>query len=128
MESNNTLLHFADNLILELDRERTSIKVTTTSEYGKFKVVRGLWIADSVSDTKYIDMRDLKQLLVDSCINGYNIKQNLVFPQGLHGVAVELANERMKQEAISMTENGDKPPSIKKPEETIEEEVYEKNN
>jgi hypothetical protein len=128
MESNNTLLHFSDNLILELQRDRTSIKVTTTSEYEKFKVVRGLWIADSVIDTKYINMRDLKQLLVDSCINGYNIKQNLVFPQGLHGVAVELANERMKQEAISMTENDDKPPLIKKPEEIIEEEVYEKIN
>lgn len=127
MES-NTLLHFADNLILELQRDRMTIKVITTSENNKFKVIHGLWIRNSIEETRYTDMRGLKQLLVDSCINGYSIKQNLVFPQGLHGVALELANERIKQESITMTETDAKPPSIEKPTETIEEEVYEKIN
>lgn len=88
------ILDYPDNMILHLERNKRSYKVFTTDKRDHYKVINGLWTADSVIDTTYINERELKQLLVDSCINGYEIKTNLVFKQGLFGVAKELAKER----------------------------------
>ena len=90
-------LDFPDNLILHLERDRRSYKVFTTDKRGVFKVINGLWSGDSVIDTNYIGERQLKQLMVDNCINGYEIKSNLIFKQGLLGLAKELAKEREEQ-------------------------------
>lgn len=91
------ILDYPDNLVLHLERERRSYKVFTTDKRGVFKVINGLWQGDSVIDTSYIGERQLKQLFVDSCINGYELKCNLIFKQGLHGIAKELAKEREEQ-------------------------------
>lgn len=90
-------LDFPDNLVLQLERDRRSYKVFTTDKRGQFKVINGLWAGDGVIDTSYIGERQLKQLMVDSCINGYEIKTNLIFKQGLLGLAKELAKEREEQ-------------------------------
>lgn len=89
----NEILDYPDNLVLHLERDRRSYKAFTTDKRGVFKIINGLWIGDSVIDTKYINERELKQLLVDSCINGYQIRTNLAFKEGLFGLARELASE-----------------------------------
>ena len=94
----SNILEFADNLVLHLQRDRRSYKVITTGDANKFKVVNGLWEGDSVIDTKYLNMREVKQLFVDSCINGYDVKANIMFKEGLIGVARELAKEREEKE------------------------------
>ena len=114
----NQLLNFPDNLVLHLERDRRNIKVFTTEKRLHFKVLYGLWDADSVVDTTYIDLRQLKQLLVDSCINGFTIKSNMIFEKGLLGVAKELAKEREEQLKVLVTE-------ISK--EVVDEEVAEKH-
>lgn len=95
-------LDFADNLVLHLEREKRSLKIYTTEERGKFKIVNGLSVYDSVIDTKFINERELKQLFVDSCINQYELKQNMIFKKGLLGIAKELAIER--QEKLKLEE------------------------
>jgi hypothetical protein len=92
-------LDFPDNLILHLERDRRSYKCFTTDKREYFKVINGLYEKDSVIDTKFINIRELKQLLVDSVINGYTLKFNLIFKEGFHGVVNELAAERRKQMA-----------------------------
>lgn len=91
------ILDYPDNLVLHLERDKRSYKVFTTEKRGVFKVINGLWAGDGVIDTSYIGERYLKQLMVDSCINGYEIKSNLIFKQGLFGLAKELAKEREEQ-------------------------------
>jgi hypothetical protein len=88
---------FADNLILHMEREKRSLKFYTTEERDNFKIVNGLWNGDSVIDTKFCNLRELKQYLIDSVVNGYEIKLNMAFKQGLLGVAKELAAERVEQ-------------------------------
>jgi hypothetical protein len=88
------ILDFPDNLVLHLEREKRSLKIFTTDVRGKFKIINGLWTGDSVIDTKYCNERELKQLFIDNCCNGYEIKLNMIFKQGLFGVAKELAKER----------------------------------
>ncbi len=97
------VLDYPDNVVLHLERDRRSLKCFTTDEKNKFKVINGLYEMDSVIDTKYYTVRDLKQLLVDSIINGYVLKLNLIFKQGVHGVVKELAAEReeyLKQQEL----------------------------
>lgn len=93
----DNILNFPDNLILHLERDKRSYKVFTTDKLDHFKVINGLWQGDSVIDTSYVGLRYLKQLMVDSCINGYEVKTNLIFKQGLYGLAKELAKEREEQ-------------------------------
>lgn len=92
------ILNYPDNLILHLERDRRSYKVFTTDKTNTFKVINGLWSGDGVIDTSFINLRQLEQLLVDSCINGYEIKSNLIFREGLYGVAKRLAKEREREE------------------------------
>jgi hypothetical protein len=110
-------LDFPDNLVLHLEREKRSYKVFTTDKRGVFKVLNGLMAGDAIIDTSYINERYLKQLFVDSCINGYELKANLIFKKGLFGVAQELAKEREEQ----LKELKEQEP------EEISEEVCEKN-
>lgn len=91
------ILDYPDNLVLHLERDRRSYKCFTTDKRDYFKIINGLYSMDSVIDTKYCNLRELKQLLVDSVINGYVLKSNLVFKQGLNGVVKELAAERQEQ-------------------------------
>jgi hypothetical protein len=88
------ILDFPDNLILQLERDRRSYKCFTTDKRDYFKVINGLYEKDSVIDTSFVSKRDLKQLMVDSVINGYTLKLNLIFKEGFHGVVNELAAER----------------------------------
>ena len=90
------MLDYPDNVILHLERDRRSLKCFTTDEKNKFKVINGLYEKDSIIDTKYYTVRDLKQLLVDSLINGYVLKLNLIFKQGVYNVVKELAEERQE--------------------------------
>ena len=90
-------LDYPDNLILHLERDRRSYKCFTTDQKDKFKIINGLSEKDSVIDTKYYTLRELKQLMVDSVINGYTLKSNLIFKQGIHGIVNELAAERREQ-------------------------------
>lgn len=91
------ILDYPDNLVLHLERDKRSLKCFTTDNREKFKVINGLYEMDSVIDTKHYNVRELKQLMVDSVINGYTLKLNLVFKNGFHGVVKELAQERILQ-------------------------------
>ena len=101
------MLDYPDNLVLHLERERRSYKCFTTDVKDKFKILNGLCDMDNIVDTKYLNIRELKQLLVDSVINGYTLKTNLIFKKGFHGIVNELAEERMKKlaEQESLTSN-----------------------
>ena len=88
-----SILEYPDNLVLHLERDRRSYKIFTTDRKGLYKSINGLWSGDSVIDTKFIDEREVKQLLVDSAINGYEIKLNLIFKEGLHNLAKALSKE-----------------------------------
>lgn len=90
-------LDYPDNLVLHLERDRRSYKCFTTDKKEQFKIISGLSEMDSIIDTKLYTLRELKQLLVDSVINGYTLKSNLIFKQGFHGVVNELAAERREQ-------------------------------
>jgi hypothetical protein len=92
-----SLLDFPDNLILHLERDLRSYKAFTTEERGKFKLLYGLDSKDSIIDTKFINERELKQVLVDASVNGYELKINLAFKKNLYGIAKELAAEREAQ-------------------------------
>jgi hypothetical protein len=122
-------LDYPDNLILHLEREKRSYKVFTTDKRGQFKIINGLWIGDSVIDTKHCNERELKQLFIDNCCNGYEIKTNIVFKQGLFGVAKELAKERedrlREAKAPSIENPDDENVKIIIHEETEEEKALE---
>jgi hypothetical protein len=111
-------LDFPDNLVLHLEREKRSYKVFTTDKRGVFKVLNGLMAGDAIIDTSYIGERYLKQLFVDSCINGYELKLNLIFKKGLFGVAQELAKEREEQLKLQEQQLEENPEE--KPEEVCE--------
>lgn len=87
------LLDFPDNLVLHLMRDTRSYKVFTTDEKDKFKVLYGLSDKDSIVDTKFYTLREVKQLFIDASVNEYNLMLNLLFKRGLLGVAKELAEE-----------------------------------
>lgn len=103
--ASNPLFEFPDNLIVVLERNRRTIKVTTTEDANRFKVVSELGDKDAVIDGRYITERELKQLIVDSCINGFEIRQNLAFKKSLYGLAKELAEER--EASLRTMEEGD---------------------
>ena len=87
-------LDYPDNLVICLGRGRRHIKCFTTDSRDKFKMIIGLSDMDGVIETKYINLRELKQLVIDSVINEFSLKENLIFRQGVHGLALELAKER----------------------------------
>lgn len=87
------ILEFPDNLVLYLERDSRSYKVFTTEQKGKFKVLYGLADKDSIIDSKMYSLREVKQLLIDASVNEYKLKLNLLFKNGLMGVAKELAEE-----------------------------------
>ena len=87
-------LDYPDNLVLHLERDKHSYKCYTTDDRNKFKIIKGLSIYDGVINRMFITERELKQLFIDESVNGYELKTNLVFKKGLHGIAKELAAER----------------------------------
>lgn len=87
------ILDFPDNMVLHLERDSRSYKVFTTEERNKFKVIYGLSDKDSIIETEYHNLREVKQILIDASVNGYSLKFNLLFKQGVMGVAKELAEE-----------------------------------
>jgi hypothetical protein len=87
------LLDFPDNMVLHLERDYRSYKVFTTEERSKFKVLYGMSDKDGIIDTKFNTLREVKQIFIDASVNGYELKFNLLFKQGLMGVAKELAAE-----------------------------------
>jgi hypothetical protein len=99
------ILNYPDNLVLHLARDKCSYKCFTTDRPDYFKIINGLSFNDAVIDTKYINERELKQLLVDSCVNGYELKLNLAFKKGLYGIACELAKEREEQMIKDMAQS-----------------------
>jgi len=103
--ASNPLFEFPDNPIVTLERNRRSIKVTTTGHPDVFDVVSGLGDDDGVIDRRRVSERELKQLIVDSCINGYEIRLNLAFKKSLYALAKELAEER--ETALRTHEEGD---------------------
>lgn len=103
--STNPLFEYPDNLIVVLQRHHRSIKVTTTGEPDRFKVVSGLDESDGIIDGCHITERELKQLVIDSCINGYELRLNQAFKKSLYALALELAEERKAQ--LRAREEGD---------------------
>lgn len=101
------IIEYADNLVLHLQRNKRSYKCFTTCDKDKFKVIYGLSDYDVINDTKYMNLNEIKQLFVDSCINDYNIVTNLIFKKGLYGVAKELSEEYKKTNNQNQDANQD---------------------
>ncbi len=87
------LLQFSDNLVLDLERDSRSYKVYTTEEMGKFRVLYGLADRDAIVITFFYNLKEVKQMFIDASVNDYKLKLNLLFKNGLMGVAKELAEE-----------------------------------
>jgi hypothetical protein len=108
---------YADNLILHLERDGMTCKVYTTEDPNVFKSMTGMSYMDGITNTDKLNLRELKQLFVDHSVNGYSLKLNLVFKEGLFGVAKELAaeyQERKKREAEKQeqTQSTDSPNAV----------------
>lgn len=101
-----SLLDFADNVVLHLQRGSRSIKVITTGEEDRFKVEQGLADGDSIVDTSYCTYKDARHVYINGMVNGYTQKLNLMFKKGLFGVAKELSNEYEARQKAKETDDG----------------------
>ena len=76
----------SDNIVLdfmELDEMKRRIKVLSTDEEDKFKVIRGLNAKNQIVDVTYMTTSELKQLWIDSVVNGYECVKNEIFMRGI---------------------------------------------
>lgn len=76
----------ADNVVLdfiETNDMRRRIKVISTEDENRFKVIRGLNARNQVIDTTYMNTSELKQLWIDSVVNGYECMKNEIFMRGI---------------------------------------------
>jgi hypothetical protein len=76
--SNNCVLEF-----IETNEMRRSIKVFSTEKDDVFKVVRGMNAKNQVVDTKMMGVEEIKQLWIDSVVNGYECVRNEIFMRGI---------------------------------------------
>lgn len=84
----------ADNLVLEFleqNEMRRRIKVISTDEEDKFKVIRGLSAKNQVFDVTYMTGTELKQLWIDSVVNGFECVKNEIFMRGIKDCLPETA-------------------------------------
>jgi hypothetical protein len=76
----------ADNTVLdfiEQNEMKRRIKVISTEDEDRFKVIRGLSAKNQVVDTTYMSGTELKQLWIDSVVNGYECVKNEIFMRGI---------------------------------------------
>lgn len=76
--SNNCVLEF-----IETSDLRRCIKVFSTELDDVFKVVRGMNAKNQIVDTKMMGITELKQLWIDSVVNGYECVRNEIFMRGI---------------------------------------------
>jgi hypothetical protein len=89
------ICNFADNIVLELalPNSRRRIKVITTGNPDEFKCERGVAGISVYEEKELLTLRAVKQLLVDSVVNGFVLETNKLFQKGFYGVCQELASE-----------------------------------
>lgn len=85
---------YPNNTVLLLQRDKNTVKVVTTEKPETLKMIRETTSIGLIIETKYITEKEAKHLFVDECINGYELRLNLLFKKGLYGIAKELAEER----------------------------------
>jgi len=77
----NIVLEFKENnFFLGLNR---TITVWATIHTDKFKVQRGITANNQLINTEIYDVAGIKQLWIDSVVNGYNCVKNEIFPRGI---------------------------------------------
>ena len=81
-------LEYADNIVLHFRHTEMKMdtKVWTTGDVNRFKVGRGTDAGNRMYDTTFINMYDLESMAIDHIINGYELKVNWVFKDGIDGV------------------------------------------
>jgi len=89
------ICNFADNVVLELalPNSRRRIKVITTGNPDEFKCERGVAGISVYEEKELLNLRAVKQLLVDAVVNGFVLETNKLFQKGFYGVCEELASE-----------------------------------
>jgi hypothetical protein len=76
----------ADNIVLdfmELNEMKRRIKVVSTEDEDRFKVIRGLSARNQIVDVSYMTGNELKQLWIDSVVNGFECVKNEIFMRGI---------------------------------------------
>lgn len=77
----NIVLEFKENnFFLGLNRK---ITVWSTIHPDKFKVQRGITANNQLINTEIYDVAGIKQLWIDSVVNGYDCVKNEIFPRGI---------------------------------------------
>jgi len=94
----------ADNLVLEFkEREealscRRTIKVYSTIDEDKFKVISSLSAKNQMLEATYVPYSQLKNVWIDAIVNGYSIVKNDVFEGGIQEVLKLCAEDHAKRE------------------------------
>lgn len=91
--ANNCVLDF-----IETSDLRRRIKVFSTELDDVFKVVRGMNAKNQIIDTEMMGLKDIKQLWIDSVVNGYECVKNEIFMRGIL--------DCLPTESIKMLEEG----------------------
>ncbi len=99
----NIVLEFKENnFFLGLNRK---ITVWSTLTPDKFKVQRGISANNQLINTEIMDVAGIKQLWIDSVVNGFDCIRNEVFPRGiLDCVPEELVKPILEAPRIDQTQ------------------------
>jgi hypothetical protein len=76
--SNNCVLEFVEN-----NEMKRKIRVFSTEVQGTFKVIKGITSKNQVVDLQLMSEKGLKQLWIDSVVNGYECVRNEIFIRGI---------------------------------------------
>lgn len=89
---------FAGSLVLKFTDYSNfmNIVVFATETEDRFKVVNDLCSRGNVTDVSYVNREQLKNLWINSIINGYVIAENRIFPAGILDCFDDITREKFK--------------------------------
>lgn len=76
-----TVLEFKETGMFLNGNKRIIVKATSVPE--TFKVIKGITNNNQITSTSKVTLQDVKQLWIDSIVNGYECVTNLLFPRGI---------------------------------------------
>jgi hypothetical protein len=100
--ANNCVLEFVEN-----NDMKRKIKVFSTEVQGTFKVIKGLSAKNQVLDRQLMTEKGLKQLWIDSVVNGYECVKNEIFMRGIIDCLPEESLKQLSAPVPRFVENCD---------------------
>lgn len=98
--ANNVVLEFIEN-----NEMKRKIKVFSTEKDDVYKVLRGLSAKNQVVDMKLMSGEELKQLWIDSVVNGFECVKNELFMRGILDCLPEESLKLLSQPVPKFIEN-----------------------